>query len=146
MPEFVHRTPINEAMSWELYKQSLNWELTDRAEAAAQAEHGPTFDELETETRITTEGEDFVVTFTWGDDLPTTQKTRVSFDIITRRAGIAELTAPEGTDLSALLQDHLARNGEALDENNLPTGVTLESWTLEPGEHRLDVDWEEEAA
>ena len=146
MPKFIYRVPTPDALGWELYKQSLNWELTDRAEAAAREEHGPSFDDIEVDTSITTDGENFVVTFTWGDDLPNLQKTRVSFDIITRRAGIAELTAPEGTDLSALLQDHLARNGDALDETTLPAGVTLDSWTLEPGQHRLDVDWEEEAA
>lgn len=68
MPKFEYRASIEEARGWQLYKKSLDWELVDRAEAAARNKHGPAFDELEVETSITVDGEDLLVTFTWGDE------------------------------------------------------------------------------
>lgn len=69
--------------------------------------------------------------------------TRVSFDILTRRPGVAEVNHPEGTDPVEILAEHLNATGDAIDETALPAGVTIQGWSLERAEHRLESDWEE---
>lgn len=146
MPEFEYRVSVDEAMNWELYKKSLEWELTDRAEAAARDKYGTAFDDLEVDTRITTEDGQFVVTFTWEeDDLPAQRRVRVSFDIVTRRSGTAELEIPMGSDAEEILTEHLDKYGSGLVEEDLPEGVRLLQWDLqEPGEHTIETDWVED--
>lgn len=147
MPKFEYRASIEEARGWQLYKKSLDWELVDRAEAAARNKHGPAFDELEVETSITVDGEDLLVTFTWGDEntLPTTRRVRVSFDVITRRSGTADLDIPAGANVEALLNEHLNKHGNALVEDGLPEGVRVLQWDVqEPGNHTIETDWVED--
>lgn len=147
MPEFTHRVPVDAAMSWELHKQTLNWALTDAAERAARAKYGSAFDDLEVDTRITSEDGDFIVTFAWRDgDLPTTRRVRVNFDIITRRSGTAELDIPMGANVEQLLEDHLNKHGTALAADSLPEGTTVHQWDVqEPGDHTIEADWVEDA-
>lgn len=146
MPKFQYRAKVDEAMCWELYKKSLEWELTDRAEAAAREKYGPAFDNLEVETRVTTEDGHFVVTFTWREgDLPATRRVRVSFDIITRRAGTAILDVPTGADPEELLNEHLDTAGDELNTSTLPEGMRLHQWDVqEPGHHTIETDWVED--
>jgi hypothetical protein len=53
------RVAIDEALGWELYKTTLQWELTDRAETELN------LTETDCEVTVTVEGTDFVVTFEW---------------------------------------------------------------------------------
>jgi hypothetical protein len=52
----VYRVPIKTALSWELYKTYLAWELTDRAELELTPAD-------EASTRITADKRDFIVRF-----------------------------------------------------------------------------------
>lgn len=147
MPEFQYRVSVDEAMSWQLFKKSLEWELTDRAEAAARDKYGPAFDDLEVDTRVTTEDGHFIVTLTWPDQntLPATRRVRVSFDVITRRSGTADLDIPMGANVEALLNEHLNKHGTNLVEQGLPEGLVVLQWDVqEPGNHTIETDWVED--
>lgn len=146
MPEFQYRVSVDEAMSWELHRASLRWALIDRAETAARDKYGPAFDDLEVDTRVTTEDSHFIVTFTWRDgDLPATRRVRVSFDIITRRAGTAILDIPTGANPEELLNEHLNKHGNGLVEEGLPEGLVVLQWNVqEPGDHTIETDWTED--
>src|SRR5690606_20275251 len=107
----------------------------------------PAFDDLEVDTRVTTEDGHFIVTFTWPDEntLPTTRRVRVSFDVITRRSGTADLDIPTGTNVETLLNEHLNKHGNALVGQGLPEGVRVLQWDAqEPGNHTIETDWVED--
>lgn len=146
MPKFEYRVSQDEALGWQLYKKTLNWELIDRAELAARDQYGPDFINLEVDTNVALDGDDFVVTFEWGeDDLPAKRRVRVSFDVLTRRAGTAELDVPTGTNVEALLNEHLDTYGTELVTEHLPEGVTVHEWNVEERcEHKLETDWVED--
>ena len=70
MTEIARKTfPVQDALRWDLRKTCLLWELTDRAEDAIEKEKdwveetGKTFHDTEVETKVTVEGDQFVVSF-----------------------------------------------------------------------------------
>ena len=143
MPKFEYRVSIEDARGWELSKKSLDWELVDRAETAGIDKYGLAFHNLDVDTTISVDGNDFLVTFTWREgDLPATRRVRVSFDIITHRSGTAELDVPLEADVATILNDHLSRTGHELAL--LPEDVKVLQWDVqEPGDHRIETDWVE---
>lgn len=147
MPKFEYRVSIEDAMSWELRKESLNQALTDGAESAARKRYGPGFDDLDVNTSITVDGSDFLITFAWPDqhDLPATRRVRVSFNVTTRRSGTADLDIPTAANIEELLNEHLTKYGTNLVEKNLPNGARVLQWDVqEPGDHTIETDWTED--
>ncbi len=146
MPKFEYRASIEDAMSWELRKESLNQALIDGAEAAARKRYGPGFDDLDVDTSITVDGSDFLITFAWREgDLPATRRVRVSFNIITHRSGTAELDVPLEADVATILNDHLNKYGTNLVEKGLPEDLKIHQWDVqEPGDHTIETDWVED--
>ena len=146
MPKFEYRVSIEDARGWELYKKSLDWELVDRAETAGIDKYGLAFHNLDVDTTISVDGNDFLVTFTWREgDLPATRRVRVSFDIITHRSGTAELDVPLEADVATILNDHLNKYGTNLVEKGLPEDMKVHQWDVqEPGDHTIEADWVED--
>ena len=62
---FKWKTTIAEALGWELYKKSLNQELTDQAEQCADVEI-PGHAEMDTTARIAIDGPFFITSCTKG--------------------------------------------------------------------------------
>lgn len=143
MPRFEYRAPVQDAMNWALHQQSLNWALTDAAEHHARNKYGPAFDDIEVDTSITREGDDFLITLTWPDDaLPATRRVRVNYTVITHRSGTAELDIPTGANAEDIPNDHLNKYGTDLFTTGLPKGVTIHQWHVqEPGDHTIKTDW-----
>lgn len=65
---FTYYVSVAEALTWQLYKKSLHWELTDAAECAAicadiKGENGEKFSDVECDTEIKVDGDRFAVSF-----------------------------------------------------------------------------------